>query len=135
MKNVLCHFWVRILAAVAAALLAGEIFSPAKAQAGCGDYVTVGSEHSNHPQTKPEESPCQRQRESGQKPCHGPRCGSEPIPDPAPPSTPPVRVQDFAFLVQGALAGAGESIPFWAGSDHHSRIHRTFHIYHPPRSV
>jgi hypothetical protein len=133
MKNVARHFWVRILAGVAAALFAGEVFAPAKAQAACGDYVTVGSEHSNHPQTKPEKSPDQRQADPGKAPCHGPRCGNDPIPDSAPPTTPPVRVQDFAFVVQGALVIPSDSIPFWVGGDNLSRIHRTFHIFHPPR--
>src|SRR5260370_22771713 len=135
MKGLPANSWVRILAGAAVALLAGELFFPAPAKAGCGDYVTVGSEHSmpnNQQPRKPEQRPG-RQEEPAKTPCHGPRCGHDQAPDPAPPTTSPVRLQDFAFLVQGPRMTQSEPIPFWAGQANLARVHRTFLIYHPPR--
>ena len=128
MNNLLANSWVRILAGVAVALLAGELLAPAQARAGCGDYVTFGQEP-----VKPEK-PCQQERQPGQKPCHGPRCGNDQTPEPAPPTTSTVRVPDFACLVQGLPAIPGDPTPHWAGQDCHFQIHRPLFIFHPPRS-
>jgi hypothetical protein len=127
MKIVPKSSWCRILAGLAVAVLAGELFGPARARAGCGDYVTFGQESG-----KPEMP--QQEGQPGQAPCHGPRCGNDQPPAPLPPTTPQlVRVHDFAFLIQGPLVIQGEAIPLWMGQDRFSRVHRTFLIYHPPR--
>ena len=131
MKIVPRNFWFRMMAGLAIAVLAGEIFGPARARAGCGDYVTFGQQSG-----KPKKPPCQQERQPGQAPCHGPRCGNDQPPEPQPPTAPTVvRVQDFAYLIQASLVIASEPIPLWADQGHESRIHRTFLIYHPPRSV
>ncbi|HMF19332.1 MAG TPA: hypothetical protein VKE98_19150 [Gemmataceae bacterium] len=130
MKIVPRSSWFRILAGLAISVLAGEIFGPASARAGCGDYVTFGQESG-----KPEKPPCQQERQPGQAPCHGPRCGNDQPSAPLPPTTPQVvRVQDFAFLIRSPLEIQSEAIPLEAERDQQSRIHRTFLIYHPPRS-
>src|SRR5579864_8842569 len=78
----------QLLAGAALALLVASTFSPSRATASCGDYVTVGGKHApmaGHIQPGANESsapavPC---------PCRGPECSQQPQAPVVPPAPPP----------------------------------------------
>jgi len=128
--------WIRKLAGVALALLVGELLAPAKANGGCGDYVSVGSESSEHSkpqQTKP--GMIGQHQEPAKTPCHGPGCDNHQPPPPAPPTISSVRVQESALLVIIPWANECDPSPYRTNQKNLARIHRSFLIFHPPRPV
>lgn len=71
-------------AAAALVLLASIVFAPTKAEASCGDYVTIGGEHGHHSSGMTHDMP--GSHDPAKPRCHGPACsnGSFPPASPAP---------------------------------------------------
>lgn len=117
----------------AAALLAGVLFAPTPAQAGCGDYVHIAARTAApaaerpavpQPGPAPADSPI---------PCNGPHCSQGRLPPPAPPVATPALADQWAYATgevvppsDAAAAGRRDEPP--ARPRHQPRS-----IYHPPR--
>jgi hypothetical protein len=135
MKGRAARGWLRLIAGGALALFAVGFLSPARAHASCGDYVSFGSDQGSHPSHNSPNVPSGNSipQRPGQKPCHGPYCDGSQTPAPQPPTTAPVRVQDWACLSKLRLVGPTDSSSLCSGGENQDRIHHTHPIYHPPR--
>src|SRR5579884_2341767 len=112
--------------------LAGVLFAPSTAQAGCGEHVVVSlPPEKKLPISAPSlpEAPAKKQ-----VPCSGPHCTRSPfVPTPAPAVPVTMSGPDAAQLLEPLLLPASRSTTF-LGED--SCEHPQFSssgIYHPPR--
>jgi hypothetical protein len=125
--------WTRLLAGAGLLLLAVAVFTPGKAWAACGDYVTVNGRQTmmvKHPVGAPGQHsvpavPC---------PCHGPNCSQQPNMPFSP--TAPVRIApvlDWACLfvrVYDLQITSDRSLELDVRV---SPIQQTNSIFHPPK--
>jgi hypothetical protein len=117
---------------IALAIAAGVVLSPARATAGCGDYVHVAG-----PTGEAAPAPANHDRDDLPRPCHGPGCSNRPS-QPAPPLTAPVT--DSAGAKELAARSAAVDDPA-DGAAHNraprsigSPVHVPSAILDPPRA-
>ena len=114
---------------VAFVLAVAFAFSPGRAEAGCGDYVTILNDQSaSHSMPDPMAGHLPK------KPCHGPSCSEKPslpaAPTPAPVSS-SSDTKACVVLVREHANDTGERlIPY---STDESPVHQSTSIFHPPR--
>ena len=126
----LSHTITRVVAIVALATVVSAL-TGGRAQAGCGDYITIRNSGSagmtGHGDFKLADSP---------KPCRGPHCSAHRLPD-SPPMVPPVTV-----IVSASDLALGTLLNFESDSHRERRvpqssdrspIHRPSLPFHPPR--
>ncbi len=119
---------VRVVAA--ALLLAAGLFGPAgRAEAGCGDYLSIdgrpAADHAGDADRPPGE------------PCHGPNCSARECPPPAPlvpPITPNPLPKDRP-AADAAVADPAPGFDFPAEPPAGRPVRRSSQPFHPPRSV
>jgi hypothetical protein len=118
------------LAAVAVLTAAGVAAAPGRADAGCGDYVTVAADTPDHRADAPDGS-------NPLAPCRSPGCSSRPTPPDVPltaPTTAPTGPDQWA----DALGRTGDHAPHPAAgrtppADPGRPVHFPRPIFHPPR--
>ena len=123
---------------IALAITAGVAFSPARASAGCGDYVHLAGQMAG-PTGNAMPLPANHEREDlPRPPCHGPGCSNRPS-QPIPPLTAPVAESGGAKEL-AARANTNDDradglsrhrIPRTIGSP----IHLPTPIFDPPRAA
>jgi hypothetical protein len=122
----------RMLLRVALALSVGCLFVPGRADASCGDYVTVGSQ-SVHPDVpKPNEQSSQDRNR--RQPCHGPSCSGVPSSLPlasAPPA--PARDKEWAAVAFPTLLPEPRPHDVLAEYAGRHAVRRGSSVFHPPR--
>ena len=113
-------------------LVAGMLFSPGRATAGCGDYVNVLNPTAESRRFEP------MANHDGQpaKPCHGPNCSKlpdRPVPSPAAPA--PTTVQVKELVPNSQLVDSEIALSLFTNvADRSARpIHRPPSVFHPPR--
>jgi hypothetical protein len=117
---------------VTLALLAGCLFAPARADASCGDYVSVGSQSGHSDAPKPNEQSSQDRKR--QQPCHGPSCYGIPSSLPlasAPPA--PAREKEWAAVAFPTLSPEPRPLDALAEYTDRHAVRRGSSVFHPPR--
>jgi hypothetical protein len=140
----------RFIAGVALLLTVGLLLTPARAQASCGDYVTVGESTDHVSPVAPSSAPDSSARRQGSStpsvpvnvpgrhnnhgPCTGPTCSQHPAPLPpaSAPATPERDRQTASAIMPGPVP---VSSPCDALTEQVtlSFFRHTSEIYHPPR--
>jgi hypothetical protein len=121
---------------VAAAVLAaaGMSLSPARAAAGCGDYVTIeGRVDAGHPD---EHGPSAAEPVAPRPPCYGPGCSDRPAAPQLPVTTPPGPPAPEGYADHPAAEPEGGRDPGWAAplTPDGRRVRTASAIFHPPRA-
>jgi len=138
MKGPTAKSWLRLTASLTWAVLAGAFLTPGLANVASGNGVTCHTDQGNQHQsgdgrqTVPVKRSAQPPQTPKRKPC--PYCNGGETPAPPPPSTPPVRIQDWVSVLKAPAMNSNDPFPLWRLEGLHTRIHRTVRIYHPPRS-
>jgi hypothetical protein len=131
--------WLRLAAGLSCTVLAEAFLTPGRLNASSGGHITPhchqdDRSQSGDNQTVPAKRPSQQQPQTPKrKPC--PYCNGGETPAPPPPSTAPVRIQDWVSVLKAAAGNSNDPFPLWLLQGRHTRIHRTVRIYHPPRSL
>jgi hypothetical protein len=124
----------RLLLRVALALSVGCLLAPARANASCGDYVTVGSESGHSDPPKPNDPQSSQDRKRQPPPCHGPGCSGMPssLPLASAPAV-PARDKEWAAVAFPTLLLEPRPLDVLAEySDRHA-LRRGGSVFHPPR--
>lgn len=117
------HRFARLAAAGIAVLVACAVFTPEKARAACGDYVTTGA-HAATMHSDSHESP---------KPCNGPMCSKSRQPLPSVPAPEFDRsAPKAAFLAVGPDMAQSRGIICRIEDSLKKPIRRTADILRPP---
>jgi hypothetical protein len=111
-------------------LAAAVLLAPARAAAGCGDYVTILNDGPTGDHGPAHPGPA--------KPCHGPGCSGSPTPFDLPltaPVTEPVGPKGWADRSAGDAAETGGPGWTFALTSSARPIHRARPIFHPPPTI
>lgn len=126
---------IRIAGTIAAVALVS--FSPARASAQCGDYITIAD--GRHAPVQPHglTDPVTGRR-LPPKPCNGPNCSGGPAQPEFPLTAPPPPPDDSRQSAAGAVGnpGGGRGPGWFAGvTSHGPPIHVARSIFRPPRTA
>jgi hypothetical protein len=111
-------------------LAAAVLLAPARAAAGCGDYVTILNDGPTGDHSPSDRDPA--------KPCHGPGCSGSPVPFDLPLTAPVTESGGPRGWADRSAGDAPEADgPDWAFTPTAPvrPIHRARPIFHPPPAV
>lgn len=119
-------------------LVAVACFSPGRASAECGDYVTILNAPANHPHAapQPEHHPATEPPAPVKPPCHGPNCSGAPnreLPPLAPVATTAPAVKDLARLLGPIDPDSHVRGRFERDHSSPRPVRRPSDVFHPPR--
>src|SRR5580765_1077279 len=97
MLRLLVRKTVRGGAAAACVLLASIVLAPSQAEASCGDYVTIGGQHSQTAHSGAVDQDMPGQHDPAKPRCHGPSCSNRSFPPAAPATRVEVTVEHWAL--------------------------------------
>jgi hypothetical protein len=112
--------------------LAGALFAPAPARAGCGDHVVVIASPEKTPPLSAPAVPVAPAKKNA--PCSGPHCSRAPL-TPAPAPAVPVGPggPEWAYLLQPLLLPSNYSTLYFWEAPREQPLFLASSVYHPPR--